>query len=485
MSADTDGPVFEDHHHLRKQAIRGATLLSVRQIVVGTVMFVGVFGLPLLLTPAEFSLYGYVNTTVLVGAAIGDLGLGAYLIRNTVEDRHMSASLGLQLIFWSLTCLLLLTVALTINPFDFEPVTNILLIGSLYLFSLQALPTALLEKQMRFGTISTVEISQRVILVAIALVLALTDPSEWTIPVAAAVAAIAGYPAIMVVAKWRWRPRLARGEPIFRGFSSEWWQVKMLNQAAYAAYPLLGGLLFGATEVGYIVWAVAITTIPAYLAPMIARATFPAMARSQPENRAAIYSSLFKGLLVIGAPLITVLLVSAEPFTKNVFGPEWLDAVPLLRLESLTSLLGIALPPLVPLMFLTFPEKWVKRAYVAQLAAMLTIAVFLAPTVSFLALSISSLITHLLLLIIFDRMLHRKIGYSPIRDMLPASVGVLFGVGVGLAITLSIDSIPGAAVGAAVAAATQLGVTWILGGGVRLGAIAEQIRVERSVPKDF
>lgn len=448
------------------------------------VMVAGVFGLPLLLSPAEFSLYGYVNTTVLAGAAIGDLGLGAFLIKHATEDKHLSASLGLQLIFWSVTSLLLVVAALSVNPFGFDTATNVLLIASLFFFSLQALPTRLLEKDLRFGTISTIEITQRVILVGVAMTLALTDPSEWTIPLAAAVAAIAGYPAIMIAAKWRWHPRLVRGEPIFRGFSSEWWQVQILNQAAYAAYPLLGGLLFGATQVGFIVWAAAITMIPAYLAPMVARATFPTMARSRPEHRIAIYSSLFRGLLVVGTPMIVVLLVSAGPFTEYIFGEEWLDAVPLLRLESVTSLLGIALAPLVPLMFLTFSEKSVKRACLAQLAGMVAIAVALAPFVSFLSISIGALITYILLLLAFDRMLRHKLDYSPIRDMLPATAGIVVGVGIGLAIVGGLDSILGTLLGACVAAGTQLAVTWRLGGGVRLGAITEQLRTGRAAPSD-
>ena len=59
---------------MKSQAFRGAALLSFRQVLVGVVTVVGIVALPLLLGPAEFAMYGYVNTAMLVGAALGDLG---------------------------------------------------------------------------------------------------------------------------------------------------------------------------------------------------------------------------------------------------------------------------------------------------------------------------------------------------------------------------------------------------------------------------
>ncbi len=352
-------PVATDGE-LKGQAARGAALLSVRQILVGLISVGGIVTLPLLLSPAEFSLYGYVNTVILIGAALGDLGLGAYIIKNRVSDRDMSRSLAIQIVFWMALCLCLVAGAAIGNPFGFSMLTTVLLVFGLLLYSLQALPTAVLEKELRFKEISAIEIVQRVILIGVAIAFAAVEPSEWSIPLAAALAAAVGYPAVMIASRWRWRPRLGGGEPIFRGFSSQWWQVRIANQAGYAAYPLLGGLLFSATEVGLLVWAIALTSIPAYLAPMVARATFPILSRARPEDRAGIYSSLFRGLLVIGMPLITALLVAAGPLTEDIFGPEWTDGIPLLRLESVTTAVGIAASSIVPFLFLSCPPRTVK-----------------------------------------------------------------------------------------------------------------------------
>lgn len=462
---------------LRQQAIRGASLLSVRQLLVGLVTVGGIVGLPLLLTPAEFSLYGYVNTVVLVGAAVGDLGLGAYIISHAIRDRDLERSFALQLTFWTLTSALVIGVSMVGDPFGFSPVTTGLLVLCLLLFSLQALPTALLEKEMRFARISAIEVVQRVLLVGIALGLAAFHPTEWSIPLAAAVAALIGYPAFLIAARWRWRPRLGGGEPVFRGFASHWWQIRIASQAAYAAYPLLGGLLFSATEVGLIVWALAVTSIPAYFAPMVARATFPALSRAEPLERSRIFSPLLRGLLVIGMPLIAALLVAAEPLTAGIFGSDWIDAVPLLRLESITTVLGIATSSAIPFVFLTTSPRNVKWICVGNTLAIVALGVVLAPAAGYLSISIATIASTSVMLVLFDRMLRRRVGYSLIRDMVPAAAGLAIAVvpGFGL-LALTGSTLTGGILAGAVAAALQVAVTYLLGGGISPRAVLEQMR---------
>ncbi|HMT05437.1 MAG TPA: oligosaccharide flippase family protein [Solirubrobacterales bacterium] len=459
-------------------AARGAALLGVRQVLVGLFTVAGIVALPRLLTPAEFSLYGYVNTVVLVGAALGDLGLGAYLIKNRISDRDLSGSIALQLAFWIPASLLALAVGLVFSPFGFEPLTVSLLVFGLLLFSLQALPTALLEKNLAFKQISAIEVTQRVMLVGVAIVLAVLSPGQWVIPAGAAVAALFGYPAAMVVARWRWRPRFKQGEPLFRGFSSEWWQVRAASQAAYATYPLLGGILFTAHDVGLIVWALAVTTIPAYLAPMVARATYPAMTRANPEHRTEIFSSLLRVLLLIGGPMITFILIAADPLTSLVFGNEWLEGIPLLRLESITSLIGIGLSLVIPLLFLESDPKRIKWMSVIYLAGIIVLSIALAPIVSLKAISIATIFCSSCLLVGYSLMVRSATGHNPLRDMFPAVAGIVAGCAVGLPVALGSGSDLPVLLAGLVAALVQIGVTYALKGGISPGSVLRLLRPE-------
>lgn len=448
-------------------AARGAGLLIVRQAFVSLVMLGGVLALSVLLEPEQFALYGFVSTVILVAAAVGDLGLGASLIRaRSLNPAHLSGSLALQLAFWLPICAAGTLAGSLLGIYGFSTEVVVLLFVTLLLLSLQALPTAVLERRMAFGRIAAAEVIQRLIFVGIAVALAATDPAQWSIPVAAAAAAVVSYPAVMLLAGWRWPPHFVRGEPLFWGFSSDWWQSRIANQLTYATYPLLGGILFTTAEVGLMVWALAVTSIPALLSPMVARAVFPAASKVDDSQQVAVFRPLFKILLLAGMPLVAALLACAEPLTQHVLGTQWLDGVVLLRLESITTLLGLALTSVTPLLFLALPPRKVKRIMVAWLIAVLLLAPALAPIASFRAISIAQIVAAMVALLVVARLLARARGYNLLKDMLPGLAGIGVAVAVGIpASSLTNSALTSLALAACVAA-LQLGVAVLLGGGV-------------------
>jgi O-antigen/teichoic acid export membrane protein len=446
--------------------MRGAALLAIRQGLVSLVTLVGVVALSVLLEPSDFALYGYVTTVILVAAAVGDLGLGASLIKGEPSDEQLRGSLALQLSVWVPFCILGGAAGAALGVYGFSPATAVLLFAALLLLCLQTMPTALLERRMAFGSVATVETAQRVVFVACAIALAAVAPRQWSIPLALLVSALVSLPATVFLARWHWTPRFARGEPLFRGFSSHWWQSRIANQLSYAAYPLLGGILFTAHQVGLMVWALAITSVPALLAPTIARAVFPAIARTDEAHQVPVYRQLFRGLLVLAVPCVAALFSCAEPLTRYFFGDKWLEAVLLLRLESITTFLGLALTPIVPLLFLAIEPRRVKWLMVLGTAAVWALAPIVAIAASFKAISITQIAVAVALLGAIDVILRRRRSYSPIVDMLPGLAGLVVAVAIcwPLAETAGNAAVT-IAIGLA-AAAIQLGVTVLLGGGV-------------------
>ena len=447
-------------------ALRGASLLVLRQGLVSLATLAGVLTLSALLSPSQFALYGYATTVMLVAAAVGDLGLGASLIRHAdPKSEHLRGSLALQLSFWIPLCLLGIAAGSTLHVYGFSTTTTSLLFGALLLLSLQALPTALLERRMQFGAITTVEVIQRVIFVGVAVVLAAAAPAQWSIPLATLAAAAISYPAVLAFSKWHWGPRFHKGEPLFKGFSSHWWQSRIANQLAYAAYPLLGGILFTSREVGLMVWALAVTSIPALMAPMVARAAFPAMARTSPEHQIDVFRPLLKGLLLIGLPMVAAIFACAHPLTEYVLGSKWLEGVVLLRLESVTTLLGIVLTAVVPLLFLVMPARRVKWIMVGWTAAVVAIGALLAPIASFRSISIGQIVAATAVFVIVERLLLAKRSYSLLTDMRPGLAGLIAAIAIGIPLASIVGSAAGALAAAAAVATVQLLVTIALGGG--------------------
>ncbi|HWP32256.1 MAG TPA: oligosaccharide flippase family protein [Solirubrobacterales bacterium] len=447
-------------------ALRGAGLLIVRQGLVSLATVAGVLTLSALLSPGDFALYGYATTVMLLGAAVGDLGLGASLIRREEPtDEQLRGSFALQLAFWLPICVLGTAAGAALAVYGFSTATTALLFGALLLISLQALPTALLERRMRFGAITAVESSQRIVFVAVAISLAAASPAQWSTPLAALAAGAVSYPAVLAISRWHWWPKLHRGEPLFRGFSSHWWQSRIANQLTYATYPLLGGLLFTSREVGLMVWALAVTSIPALMAPMVARAAFPAMARTAPEDQVAVFRPLFKGLLLVGLPMVAAIFTCAEPLTAYVLGSKWLDGVVLLRLESATTLLGIVLTVVAPLLFLMMPARRVKWIMVSWTAAVVVLGAALAPLAGFRSISIAQIVVASVVLFVVVRAVSEHRSYRILSDMRPGLVGLVVAVAIGIPLAGAAGSAAGALAAAAAVAVVQLAVTVALGGG--------------------
>src|SRR5829696_2836262 len=87
-------------------ASRGAAHLLIRQSLISLVSLAGVLALTGLLDPDQFALYGYAATVALLAPAVGDLGLGAGLIRNKqLADRHIEGSFALLFAFWVPVCI--------------------------------------------------------------------------------------------------------------------------------------------------------------------------------------------------------------------------------------------------------------------------------------------------------------------------------------------------------------------------------------------
>ena len=461
-----DAVKSSDASAARGLALRGASFLMLRQGLVSLATLAGVLTLSALLSPSEFALYGYATTVMLVAAAVGDLGLGASLIRgDTLKPEHLRGSFALQLAFWVPICCLGFVAGSALQIYGFSSITTALLFGALLLLSLQALPTALLERRMQFGSITTVEVIQRILFVGIAVALAAASPTQWSIPLAVIAAAAVSYPAVLILSRWRWRPKFHKGEPLFRGFSSDWWQSRIANQLTYAAYPLLGGILFTSREVGLMVWALAVTSIPALMSPMVARAAFPVMARTSPDHQISVFRPLFKGLLLVGLPMIAAIFTCAQPLTEFVLGAKWLDGVVLLRLESVTTLLGLVLTPVIPLLFLVTSPRRVKWIMVGWTASIVVLSLPLASIASFRAISIAQIVTALGVFAIVERLLRDERSYSLLGDMRPGLAGLVVAIAGGIPLASSVGSAAGALAAAGGVAVIQILVTVALGGG--------------------
>ena len=103
------------------QAFANWVVLGARQLVMTALTAAGFVALSHILAPSEFRVYGYATIAFVVAATVGDLGLGAALIRRGAGEGRLGASLGLQLAFWFPMCVAIAGVGSVVTAYGFSP----------------------------------------------------------------------------------------------------------------------------------------------------------------------------------------------------------------------------------------------------------------------------------------------------------------------------------------------------------------------------
>ena len=441
------------------QAFANWVVLGARQLVMTALTAAGFVALSHILAPSEFRVYGYATIAFVLAATVGDLGLGAALVRRGAGEERLGASLGLLLAFWLPMCVAIAGVGSVVTAYGFSPAVTVTLAGALFLAALQTLPTALLEYRGRFATLARLETLQRAAFVGVALALALVAPSAWAIAAAALASAAAGCLAAYLVARWRWRPTIRSARRTFEGFASQWWQSRLAGALSYAVYPLLGGLLFTGAEVGLMIWALTIAAFPALLVPAASRAVLPSIADGQSPERIRVHYTVHGALLLVALPLVAVLFVCAEPLTIQLFGDRWRDAIPLIRIETLVTLIGLVVTPSLPFLFVTLEPRFVKRVVVAWAASVWVLTPLLAVWLGYLAASAAQLVTGAAALLIFERTVRSRHHYGLLRPSYPGIAALVPACTIGYLAIGSATDLPRTMVVALLVAAIQVGVT--------------------------
>lgn len=414
------------------RALSGWVLLATRQAAITVVTFAGVVALGRLLGPGDFALYGYTTITVVLGLALGDFGMAARIIRDDDAAPLLGRALGAQLLA------LAGIVALTAAALPFVPSGDrgalAALVVAFALAALQTLPTALLERSQDFHALRWIEVVQRTLFVALAVVLAVTASERLAVPLAGAVAGVFGYLAAARAARWRARPAFTELRSLVGGFSSHWWQGRVITQLTYAMLPLFGGVLFGTVENSHIVLALSFTSFITLLAPLVARATFPAMSRAAEDERVGIFREVFALFFVVSVPVLAVVIVCAEEIIRLLFGAGWVPAADVLRAMCLPTLVGLTLTATLPLFYLSLDAGLVKRALVAWLVAQAIVTPLAALPLDVLAVPLTSGATAAAALIFLCARLADVTGYRILDDMawpmLLGGVAMAAGLGV-------------------------------------------------------
>ena len=299
-----------------------------------------------LLEPVDFGMIGMVTAFTGILSLFRDFGLSSATIQRAIITEEQTSTL-----FWinAVVGVILTAVAVLAAPlvaaFYREPrlaaVTCAVAVG--FLFSgVSAQHSALLQRQMRFTSLATIEIISWLVSTGIAIVAAKAGYDYWSL-----VALAISLPAVSAVGLWlvaAWIPGWPRRRCGVRSMVRFGGTLTLNGLAAYVGSNIdkvLLGRFWGAHAIGIYGRAYQLARVPTEsLNWVVGEVAFSALSRLQ-DNPARLKRYFLKGyslVLALTLPIVALCVVFSDDVVVALLGTKWKEAVPIFRLLAPTIL---------------------------------------------------------------------------------------------------------------------------------------------------
>jgi O-antigen/teichoic acid export membrane protein len=308
-----------------------------------------------LLEKADFGLMAIVGVVASFARGWLDLGLG-----NAIVHRQGLAREQLNTFFWlgaGTGLVIFLGVAAgapLLAAWYKEPELARLVLpvaATFILFPLGNQYQLLLQKELRFRAIALVELTAKVIAVAVTALLAVRGLGPWAIAYGIAASETARAALMMAAGSGIHRPGLQFRWASVREFTSfGLFQLgeRAINTLLYEIDVLIIGKLVGKEGLGIYSYAKQLVTAPSQMfIPIITRVSFPTLARLQadvPRLRAVFLRSL-RTLVMVLFPVHALLIVLADEVVLICFGRDWGPTLLVVQILALYAALRAVASP--------------------------------------------------------------------------------------------------------------------------------------------
>ncbi|MFJ5964403.1 teichuronic acid biosynthesis protein TuaB [Bacillus sp. NPDC093026] len=340
---------------IKNRMLSGAKWTSLSAVII-TLIQIGQFAfLGNVMSLKEFGLVGMITTVTIFTQILLDLGIGAAIIqKEQATDRQLSTLYWMNL----LTGVVLFCLLILVSPIIAAFYSRHELEGLLKLLSIMFLIAPIgqqyqymLQKDLAFKTLSTIETFANLLSLVVLLVLAfLINPI--VAYVMSQVVLQSGKGLLYAAAYWKkWHPSpvFALGEvKEFFSFGAFQLASRLVNRAGSNIDMILIGRFLGAEALGIYSLAYQIVTIPVLkINPIVTRVAFPVFSKSQRDHSVLRegFLSMTNMLALISFPLLIGLVAVSDSFIEVVFGERWLVAVPVLNILCIVGLLRVLMNP--------------------------------------------------------------------------------------------------------------------------------------------
>ena len=299
-----------------------------------------------LLSPKDFGLVGMVTAVTGFVGLFRDFGLSAAAVQRTnVTQEQASTLFWINLLVGTILALLVLAMSPFVARFYHEPrllgVTAVLSTAFL-LSGAGAQPSAILERQLRYTTLSVIDIFSLLAGISVGIGMALRGYGYWALVASTTVTALVYTGCVWISASWvPGMPRRQVGMRSMMRFGGTLTANSVVMYIAMNFEKVLLGRFWGADAIGIYGRAYQLVNIPNdNLNSAVTGVAFATLSRLQ--NEPSRFRNYFlKGyalILSLTVPITVVCALFAGDMISVFLGPKWTSAVPIFRLLAPTTL---------------------------------------------------------------------------------------------------------------------------------------------------
>ncbi len=342
---------------VEKRAVKGAAILTGRNILIQGISFFATALLTVFLAPFEFGVFFLVSAVVNFLAYFGDIGFAAALIQKKENPNRED----LKTVFTAQQALVLILILLV---FLFTPfIENFYNLGegtiyllwafaiSLLLSSLKTIPTVLMERRLEFNKWVVPQIVEVLVFNITAVYLAYRGFGVTSFTIAVLLRGISGLIVTYVIQPWM--PGIAFSVKSLKSilrFGIPYQANTLLAMVKDDGMTLFLGGVLGTSGVGLLGWAQKWAYAPLrFFMDQIIKVTFPAISRLQDkkEHLASVVSKSIFSVCFLVFPTLVFLVLAASTIIQII--PKynkWEPALFALYVLAISSALAAVTTPL-------------------------------------------------------------------------------------------------------------------------------------------
>jgi O-antigen/teichoic acid export membrane protein len=371
-------------HDLKRRTARGALVSMFGQAANFLLRIGSMVVLARLLNPNDFGLVGMVTACTGFLGLFRDAGLSmATIQRSSISHAQTSTLFWINVVVGAILAALCAAIAPILTRFYHEPrllwVTVVIGLG-FFLNGATAQHRAMLQRNMRFGVLTLVDIIALILSIAVSVGMAAAGWGYWALVGMAVALPAASLVGVWIVAKWvPGRPERGTGVRSMLRYGGTVTLNSLIVYVAYNADKVLLGRFWGAETLGIYGRAYQLVSLPnENLSSTIALVAFPALSRLQndPDRLKSYFLKGYGLFLSLVMPVTMGCALFAEDIVRVFLGPKWIEAIPVFRLLAPTILTFALINPFG--WFLMATGRTMRSLKIALMIAPVVIAGYVA-----------------------------------------------------------------------------------------------------------